>query len=970
MDSPPSTTEKWTANAVRTAFIDYFKNKDHEYVPSSSVVPHEDPTLLFANAGMNQFKPLFLGTSDPNTDLGKLKRACNTQKCIRAGGKHNDLEDVGKDVYHHTFFEMLGNWSFGDYFKREAIQHAWVLLTEVYGLEKERLYITYFGGDSQQGLEADEEAKNLWLELGVPQNRIIPFGTKDNFWEMGEVGPCGPCSEIHYDRIGGRDASHLVNYDDPDVLEIWNLVFMQYNRESKTELKLLPNKHIDTGMGFERLVSVLQNKPSNYDTDVFVPIFLAIQEKSGARPYTGKVGDEDVDGIDMAYRVIADHTRTLLFSISDGAVPSNEGRGYVVRRILRRGARYARKKFGVELGNFFPSLVDVVVAQMAHEFPSISKKVEYVKQILQDEEKSFSRTLDRGEKLFESTLSKMKLSNQKIVPGAEVWRLYDTFGFPVDLTRIMAEESSVTIDEQEFEREQARSKELSRRKKNAGANAGSVTLDVHAIAELDSKGNIPKTDDIYKFNEPEITAKVVALYSNKTFVQSEDSSEEKFNENALTIGVLLDKTNFYAEAGGQEWDTGYLLSEDRQTEFSVTQVKNYGGYILHVGTLKSGVIKVGDTMQCSYDELRRTPIRSNHSATHILNFSLRKILNSNEVDQRGSLVAPDKLRFDYSWGGQITPEQIKEIQDHTLSVIKDDLTVYSKEINLQDAKAIYGLRAVFGETYPNPVRVISIGANLGDVLKDHSNPDWYNYSIELCGGTHVNKTSEIGNFIVTEESSISKGIRRIVAVTGEDAAKVQIESERFSEVLNDLKKLKGGQLEAGIKKVGKDLDNLYTGVWLKHLLRQEYNQIRKNYIEADKEAKLAASKFVTNEVISSIEKNPDSDYHVLVINFDESSSTNSKALANAITHAKSLNTKAVYLISPDKTTKKVAHLCFVPQSLISKGLSAKKWASTVSEVVGGKSGGKDDSAQGSGINVDSVSEAEKVALEFAKISLS
>ncbi|EDK46724.1 alanyl-tRNA synthetase [Lodderomyces elongisporus NRRL YB-4239] len=404
MTSPLSTQlgQKWTASTVRSTFLDYFKSKrDHTYVPSSSVVPHNDPTLLFANAGMNQYKPIFLGTVDPSSDFAKLKRAANSQKCIRAGGKHNDLEDVGRDSYHHTFFEMLGNWSFGDYFKKEAIGWSWELLTEVYGLEKDRLYVTYFEGDEKQGLEPDMEAKNFWLSVGVAEDHILPGNAKDNFWEMGDQGPCGPCSEIHYDRIGGRNAASLVNMDDPNVLEVWNIVFIQYNRESDGSLRPLPSKHIDTGMGFERLVSVLQNKSSNYDTDVFLPIFDKIREITGVRPYTGKFGSEDKDGIDTAYRVIADHVRTLTFAICDGGVPNNEGRGYVLRRILRRGSRYVRKYMNYPIGSFFQQLVDVVIEQNKEIFPELERGVADLKEILNEEELSFAKTLDRGEKLFE-----------------------------------------------------------------------------------------------------------------------------------------------------------------------------------------------------------------------------------------------------------------------------------------------------------------------------------------------------------------------------------------------------------------------------------------------------------------------------------------------------------------------------------------------------------------------------------------
>ncbi|OMJ23467.1 Alanine-tRNA ligase [Smittium culicis] len=961
---------EWPADKVRSTFIEFFCSKMHVNHLSSSVVPHDDPTLLFANAGMNQFKPIFLGTVDPNSDMSKLKRATNSQKCIRAGGKHNDLDDVGKDVYHHTFFEMLGNWSFGDYFKKDAISFAWELLTKVYRLSEDRLYVTYFGGDSSQNLPEDIEAKQLWIDIGVPESRILPFGTKDNFWEMGEVGPCGPCSEIHYDRIGNRDAAHLVNLDDPDVLEIWNLVFMQYNRESQTELKPLPNSHIDTGMGFERLVSVLQNKSSNYDTDVFVPIFKAIQEKSGVREYTGKVGPEDVDGIDMAYRVIADHVRTLLFAITDGAVPSNEGRGYVVRRILRRGARYARKKMQVELGNFFPSLLDVVVQQMSPTFPEILKKVDFIKQTLQSEEISFARTLDRGEKLFDATLNKMRTSGQTTVPGAEVWKLYDTFGFPVDLTRVMADENSVFIDEAEFEAEKNKSKELSKKKKGNDSSSETVLLDVHTISHLETSLKIQKTDDSFKFSKSDITSSILSIYSNKGFVQTQEASSDGSANTGQLFGILLDKTNFYAEAGGQEWDTGYLLSQTQDSQFVVTQVKNFGGYVLHVGYLKNGSLSIGESVLCCYDQDRRRSLCSNHTSTHILNHSLRNVLVSDELDQRGSLVASDKLRFDFSFNGQISADQIKEIELKCKKVIDDDLEVFSSDVPLQNSKEINGLRAVFGETYPNPVRVVSIGKSVDELVNDPHNESWVNYSIELCGGTHVKSTKEISDFIITEEASISKGIRRIVAVTGPESEQVLNSYNIAKQMVDKLSTLSGSQLESEIKVVGKFLDNVNAGVYNKHVLRTKFNQIRSDFIEADKAAKALATKFAIDQVNIAIESNPDAKYHVINLQFDNSLISNSgKALSNAIAHVKSLNSKAVYLISPDATLGKVAHLCYVPKDLINSGLHAKQWAESVSSVIGGKCGGKNESAQGSGTNVQSVSDAERVANDFAKLNI-
>jgi alanyl-tRNA synthetase len=562
------------------------------------VVPLSDPTLLFTNAGMNQYKSIFLGTVDPASDFATLKRAVNSQKCIRAGGKHNDLDDVGKDSYHHTFFEMLGNWSFGDYFKKETIEYSWELLTKVYGIDPKRLYVTYFEGS--EGLEADLEAKELWKSVGVPEDHILPGNMKDNFWEMGDQGPCGPCSELHYDLREPKDgdyrnAASLVNADDPEVIEIWNNVFIQYNREPDRSLQPLPNKHIDTGMGFERLVCLLQKKMSNYDTDVFTPLFKVIQDITGAREYRGGFGKDDPDGIDTAYRVVADHVRLLTFAIADGGYPNNVGRGYVVRRVLRRGARYARKYFQTEIGDFFSKIVPSLVEQMGTMFPEIKAKETDIKEALDEEEKSFAKSLDRGEVMFEKYASKAKKQGSNDLSGDDVWRLYDTYGFPEDLTKIMAEERGLNINEQDVRDAQEKAREASKGDKKAAAAL--VKLDVHDLGALEGMNDVPKTDDSSKHGRENITAIIKAIYHNKKFLKS--TSEVPKGEQ---FGVLLDKTNFYAEQGGQEYDTGRLLV-DGEAEIQVDNVQVYGGYVLHTGYMKYGELEVGSEIIAEYDEV-------------------------------------------------------------------------------------------------------------------------------------------------------------------------------------------------------------------------------------------------------------------------------------------------------------------------------------------------------------------------------
>ncbi|KAJ6558616.1 tRNA synthetases class II (A)-domain-containing protein [Mycena vulgaris] len=942
-------TSHWSASKVRQEFFTFFKSKGHTYVPSSPTIPYDDPTLLFANAGMNQYKAIFLGTVDPHSEMSKLKRAFNSQKCIRAGGKHNDLDDVGKDSYHHTFFEMLGNWSFGDYFKKEAIAYSWELLTEVYKLPKDRLYVTYFEGDTKNQLDPDVEAKEYWLAQGVPEDHILPGNAKDNFWEMGATGPCGPCSEIHFDRIGGRNAAHLVNQDDPDVLEIWNNVFIQFNREEDGSLRPLPFKHVDTGMGFERLVSIVQDKRSNYDTDVFTPIFVKIQELTGVRPYQGRFGADDVDGIDTAYRVVADHVRTLTFALSDGGVPNNVGRGYVLRRILRRGARYARKKLGVTIGSFFSSLMPVLVDNMGEIFPEITKKVDEIKEILDEEEESFSRTLDRGEKLFDQFATRAKEQGVQELNGKDVWRLYDTFGFPVDLTRLMAEELGLGINDAEFDAAQAWSKEASKASLKRDTT-DTVKLDVHDIAALEKNSSVPKTDDTPKFALGNTTATVKSIFHNKTFVESTADIPEN-----TTFGLILDKTSFYAESGGQEYDTGNIVI-DGVADFEVTNVQVYNGYVLHVGHLKYGHLAIGSEIVSSYDELRRWPLRNNHTATHILNFCLREVLGDH-IDQKGSLVAPTKLRFDFSHKAQISLPEVAKIESMSIDWIRRNVKVYSKELDLQTAHKIPGLRAVFGESYPDPVRVVTLEYDIDEISQDILNPKWRNTSVEFCGGTHVAKTGDIKDFVIIEESGIAKGIRRITAVTGHEAQDVTRAAQAFKTRLDQVELLTGQEKDSGLKALSVELGQADISVVLKSELRERLGVVRKAFDKQIKEKETLANKEAVDQILQYFREDEHSEMYVAVLDVD----ANAKILQTVVSQGKKLG-KAVYVFSADHT--KVAHVNYVPPSMKAKGADARAWATKVSEVLGGKAGGKDDSAQGVGTDVHKINEAVGVCKEY------
>ena len=679
---------------IRQSFIDFFKDRGHQFIRSSPVVPNDDPTLLFTNAGMNQFKPIFLNQTTP-----KNLRVVNSQKCIRVSGKHNDLEEVGVDTFHHTFFEMLGNWSFGDYYKKEAIQWAWELFTEVWGLDKDRLWATVY--------EDDDEAFDLWTEVtDIADNRVLRCGKKDNFWEMGETGPCGPCSEIHYyvgDDPENQDPKGVNNTD--EYWELWNLVFIQNNRIDANTLEDLPEKHVDTGAGLERIATIIQGKKSNYDSDLFLPIIHKIESLS----------DFSYKENPIPFRVIADHIRMLCFAIVDGALPSNEGRGYVLRRILRRAARFGRS---IDLAEpFLFKLVPTVGEVMGSIFSEVVDKRSHIEKVIRAEEVSFNQTLDRGINHFDKIISKLDGDE---IGGADAFKLYDTYGFPLDLTELMARERELTVDVDGFDSEMAEQK---KRAKDAGKY----------------KGSTDSTEWI-----------IVSEGDDSTFLGYESleskSQIRRYTFQGDSILVVLDQTPFYAESGGQIGDMGTI--NGRGIELAVLDVKKENNSFIHIC---KGVMTEQREVNCKVDSSRRQSTMNNHTATHLMYKALKYILGDH-VNQAGSLVHPDYLRFDITHFEKITADQIIEIE----SIVNQQILLNTKldvTINSFDEAKAAGAEALFGEKYGDEVRVVRVG----------------DYSLELCGGTHVKQTGDIGSFKVTEEASLSSGVRRIVAITGQKA---------------------------------------------------------------------------------------------------------------------------------------------------------------------------------------------------------
>ncbi len=705
------------ANEIRKQFIDFFKNKKHKYIQSSSVFPKNDPTLLFTNAGMNQFKPYFLDIEKP-----KFRRAVNSQKCIRVSGKHNDLEEVGIDDYHHTYFEMLGNWSFGDYYKDEAIKWAWELLTEVWKLDKDRLWVTIFKDDDESG--------EVWKKnTDIDPKRILRFGHKENFWEMGETGPCGPCTEIHYytgESIRNQKAIGVNKLS--DYREIWNLVFIQYNRKKDGALEDLPSKHVDTGAGFERLVAILNGKSSNYETDLFIPILNKIEEISGKKISFNK---------GVSHRVIADHIRMISFSIADGAMPSNDGRGYVIRRVLRRAARFGRM---LNLKQpFMYKLVDVLSEMFGEIYPELMDRKEHIQKVIKSEETSFGETLDRGLEIFEEIISSSK--NKKI-SGQDAFKLYDTYGFPIDLTQLIAKEKEFIVDKVSFDKLMEKQKARARSKEKFISNDSAIDWIVL---------NEGHETNFIGYDQNQIESKII-----------------KYNINKNLVKLAIDQTPFYAESGGQVSDIGFISNSDFKIE--INDVQKHGNDFIHYGKLVSGEIKKNDSVLAQINLNNRQKIKLNHTATHLLHKALKEELG-NHVQQAGSLVASNLLRFDLTHYEKLTLENIFNIENNISNIIRENIKVSTSICNYQEAKKD-GAEALFGEQYGENVRVVDIPG----------------FSKELCAGTHVDRTGDIGGFKIVSESSLATGIRRIVAITGsaipELLSKQELVLKKLKSVLN------------------------------------------------------------------------------------------------------------------------------------------------------------------------------------------
>ena len=869
------------SNKIRQAFLDFFQSKEHAIVKSAPMVVKNDPTLMFTNAGMNQFKDIFLGNAPR-----KYARAADTQKCLRVSGKHNDLEEVGHDTYHHTMFEMLGNWSFGDYFKKEAIAWAWELLTDVYGLDKSRMYATVFEGSEEDGVPFDQEAYDYWKQY-LPEDHIIRGNKHDNFWEMGETGPCGPCSEIHIDlrdeaEIAAKPGRDMVNMGHHLVIEIWNLVFMQFNRKANGELEPLPAKHVDTGMGFERLCMAMQGKKSNYDTDVFQPTIARIASMAGK-----KYGEDEKS--DVAMRVIADHLRAIAFSIADGQLPANAKAGYVIRRILRRAVRYGYTYLGFNE----PTLCKLVAGladQMGHQFPELKQQQTLIERVIEEEEASFLRTLATGINLLERVIA--KVGKGGVIAGKDAFELYDTFGFPIDLTELIAREQGVTIDLEGFEKELQAQKERSR---NAAAQDIDDWQELRQVAQCEFVGYDTLTAPIH-----------IARYRRVT------------SKGKTTFQLVFDQTPFYGNAGGQIGDTGYIDNGEEKIDIIATEKEN--GLIIHVTT------KLPENLEAEFtavvDAEKRQAAANNHTATHLLDQALRQVLGTH-VEQKGSMVTPQGLRFDFSHFQKVTAEQLREVEKLVNKSIRANHPLEeNREATMEEANAM-GAIALFGEKYGDKVRVVKFGE-----------------SVELCGGTHTSATGTIGVFKIVGESAISAGVRRIEAVTSERAEEIIYGAE--DQIRNVAELLNNPKVEVAIKKMLESNE----------ALQREIDQLHKEQIDAMVEKIMA-------------KRNAEDKYFVVARQMPYASNM-IKDLAYALRAKVSDIIMVLGNVSNDKPTLTI----MLGDDIVAKGVDAGAVVREAAKVMNGGGGGQKFFATAGGKNPDALQAAIDKAVEIimAKIN--
>jgi alanyl-tRNA synthetase len=950
-----------TSLDIRRQFLDFFVQKHgHAFVPSSPVVPHDDPTLLFTNAGMNQFKPIFLGQ-----ETRAYVRAANTQKCIRAGGKHNDLDDVGRSRRHHTFFEMLGNWSFGDYFKRGAIEMAWELLTQVWKIDPTRLHVSCCEGDAAGGVPRDTEAAGLWKEIaGLADDHIHYFG-KDNFWEMGETGPCGPCTEIYIDRTPDKSGGPQVNGDDPRVMEIWNLVFIQYNRNADRTLSPLPHRHVDTGMGFERICQVLQDKSDNYAIDLWEPYFAALSEMTGLK-YTGQfpatnAADPAAESAnpqlryDIAFRVIADHVRCLTFALTDGAVPSNEGRGYVLRRILRRAVRFGRQHLNLK-EPFLHTLVPVVVQTMGEAFPELKQNFRGIAQVIQDEEVSFGRTLDRGIALFDEAAG--RAGNEAQIPARDAFQLHDTYGFPIDLTQIMAQERGMSVDIEGYEKLMEQARQLARTG-GKGTEAAVFELPPHVVAALNGRGVKP-TEDRAKYAGEPIQATVAAIWDGFDLRDAVDADDTP----GAQVAVILDRTNFYAEMGGQVGDNGEIVFGEGK-KFEVQSTRIVAGYVLHIGQVQSGRLNVGDAAEGRVSALRHRT-QNNHTSTHLANWALREVLGEG-VEQKGSLVDPDKLRFDFSQPKSLEDGQIARVEELVNAAIGRGLRVYAQEAPQEAALKINGLRAVFGEKYPPLVRVVSVGVPVDELLKDPSNEKWRAYSIEFCGGTHLGDSAEAQAFAVTAEESVSKGIRRIVAVTGEPAQRALAAAQTLDGAIEKAKQTPDAELSGQVAAIQKFMTEGTLPLLARRRAQAAIGQLQ-GRLKAFEKSSAASGPQLDVQALSAqlLQQAESSGGGTIVVTAIAGADDNQlRSLIDSL--RKKAPSHGLLLASAGES--KVSFVSAVSDDLVAKGLKAGDWVREAAKVAGGGGGGRPQMAQAGGKDPSKLNDALEAARAWARKQL-